>query len=76
MMANNPSLINLERGSKVLTNRQTEAYLNDSNIVNELRQTRKAIQRIPQPVFLKGSKIAERRGNYWKNYNESKHRLN
>lgn len=75
-LANNPALINLERGSKVMTNAKTEAYLNDGNIVSELRQTRKAIQRIPQPVFLNGSKIAERNGNYWKNYRNEKHRLN
>ena len=76
MLANNPSLINLERGSKVLTNRQTEAYLNDGNIVNSLVRVEKAISKIPQPVFRNGSKIAERRGNYWKTYKTAKHRLN
>jgi len=75
-LANNPALVNLERGSKVITNKRTEAYLNDGNIVSELRQTRKAIQRMPQPVFQNGSKIAERRGNYWKHYRNNKHRLN
>ena len=75
-LANNPALVNLQRGSKVLTNSKTEAYLNDGNIVSELRQTRKAIQRIPQPVFLNGSKISERSGNYWKDYRNYKHRLN
>jgi seryl-tRNA synthetase len=75
-LANNPALVNLERGSKVLTNKQTEAYLNDGNIVAELRQTRKAIQQIPQPIFKNGSKIAERRGNYWINYRNLKHRVN
>lgn len=75
-LANNPALVNLERGSKVLTNRQTEAILKDGNIVSELRQTRKAIQQIPQPVFLNGSKISERRNNYWKNYINQKHLRN
>jgi len=75
-LANNPALINLERGSKVLTNKQTEAYLNDGNIVSELRQTRKAIQQIPQPIFKGNSKIAERRGNYWVNYINQKHLRN
>ncbi len=75
-LANNPALVNLERGSKVINNSKTEAYLNDGNIVSELRQTRKAIQRMPQPVFMNGSKIAERSGNYWKNYRNEKHRLN
>jgi hypothetical protein len=75
-LANNPALVNLERGSRVITNKRTEAYLNDGNIVSELRQTRKAIQRMPQPVFQNGSKIAERRGNYWKHYRNNKHRLN
>jgi hypothetical protein len=75
-MANNPALVNLERGSKVITNRNTEAYLNDGNIVSELRQTRKAIERIPQPILRNGSKIAERRNNYWAEYKTLKHRLN
>ncbi len=75
-LANNPALVNLERGSKVINNSKTEAYLNDGNIVSELRQTRKAIQRMPQPIFKNGSKIAERRGNYWKEYLQNKHRLN
>jgi len=75
-LANNPALVNLERGSKVFNNQKTEAMLNDANIVSELRQTRKAIQRMPQPVFLNGSKIAERRGNYWSSYLKTKHRLN
>jgi len=75
-LANNPSLVNLERGSKVFNNRKTEMMLNDANIVSELRQTRKAIQRMPQPVFMNGSKIGERRGNYWNSYLKTKHRLN
>lgn len=75
-LANNPALVNLERGSKVLTNRQTEQYLKDGNIVNSLSRVEKAIQRIPQPIFKNGSKIAERRDSYWKNYINQKHLRN
>jgi chemotaxis protein histidine kinase CheA len=76
-LVNNPALINLERGSKVLTNQQTEAFLNDKNIVNELRQTRKAIQRIPQTTIDRnGNKIAERYKDKKTNYYNSKFRLN
>jgi len=76
-LVNNPALINLERGSKVLTNQQTEAFLNDKNIVNELRQTRKAIQRIPQTTIDRnGNKIAERYKDKKINYYNSKFRLN
>ena len=75
-MANNPALVNLERGSKVITNRKTEAILQDGNILTGLNRIEKAIEKMPQPIFKNGSKISERRGNYWTEYRTLKHRLN
>ena len=75
-MAENRGLYNLEKGSKVHTNKETQAKLDNGDVVKELRLTRKAINNIPQPIYKNGSKIAERRGNYWVNYRNSKNRLN
>jgi len=75
-LANNPALVNLERGSKVFNNRKTEMMLNDRNILTGLNRVETAIKRMPQPIFRNGSKIAERNGNYWKTYINQKHRQN
>ena len=76
-LVNNPALINLERGSKVLTNQQTEAFLNDRNILQGLNKVEKAIQRIPQTTIDRnGNKIAERYKDKKINYYNSKFRLN
>ena len=74
MLANNPSLVNLQRGSKVFTNTTTEAILNDKNIVGELRLTRKAIQRMPRQR--NESEFTSRQRGYNDGYRSLKHRMN
>lgn len=47
-LAENRGLYNLKQGSTVMTKDKTIRELNDRNIVNELKLTRKAIQRQPR----------------------------
>jgi len=70
-LAENPALINLERGSKVISNPKTEAILNDRNIVKELRNTRRAIASTRRP-----SRFDERQRGFREGYLASKHRMN
>jgi len=73
-LASNPSLVNLERGSRVIPNRQTENILNDRNIVGELKLTRKAIQRTQRQKSK--SVFDERNRGYRDGFMAYKHRLN
>jgi len=73
-LAENPALVNLERGSKVIPNAKTENMLNDKNIVSELKLTRKAIQRMPRQR--NESQFAIRQRAYLDGYKSNKHRLN
>ena len=69
-------LYNLQKGSEVLTNKETKVELSNFDVVNKLTSVEKAIKQIPQPIFKNNSKIAERRNNYWKNYIKSKYQHN
>jgi chromosome segregation ATPase len=73
-MAENRGLYNLQQGSKVLTNQKTEAILNDNRMVNELKLTRKAIQR--QKATKKESAFDARQAGYRAGFQARKYRLN
>jgi len=73
-LAENPALVNLERGAKVIPNSKTEAILNDRNIVGELKLTRKAIQRMPRART--ESRFNSRQKGFREGYLAAKHRLN
>ena len=73
--AENRGLYNLQQGSKVLTNtRTTQAELNDKRIVDELKLTRKAIQR--QPRQRTESQFDKRQRGMKDGYHMMKNRLN
>lgn len=65
-MANNPALVNLERGTTVLSNRKTEAYLDDTNIVNEMRAVRRAIKEKPVSIIDDGGRIIGKQINSYR----------
>jgi len=73
-LAENRGLYNLQQGSTVLTAPQTQKELNDKNIVNELKLTRKAIQR--QPKQINQSKFSARQQGYRDGYFDRKYRMN
>jgi hypothetical protein len=69
-LAENQGLYNLKQGTTVLTAQQTQRELNDRNIVNGLRDVKKAIQRQPRPRS--ESAFDSRRKAYWDIYNSKR----